>query len=326
MKAVVATQPGGLDVLRVVTLPDPVPAAGEAVVRLAAIGVNFIDIYFRTGLYKADAPILLGHEGAGVVEAVGEGVTEVKPGDRVAYAGPRGSYAGKQSVPAAQLVPLPDSVSFDEGAAVMLQGMTAHYLTHSTYPLKAGDTALVHAAAGGVGLLLVQMAKRLGATVIGTTSTPEKASLAAEAGADHVILYGEADFQAEARRLTEGRGVNVVYDSVGKATFDQSLDSLAPLGMMVSYGNASGPVPPFEPLLLSQKGSLFLTRPVMGHYIATRQLLLWRAGDVLGWLADGSLKLHIGGTFPLEDAGKAQELLGSRASTGKLLLKTGAHQ
>lgn len=327
MKAVVATRPGGLDVLKMVTLPDPVPAAGEAVVRLATVGVNFIDIYFRTGLYKAaESPILLGHEGAGVVEAVGAGVTAVKPGDRVAYAGPRGSYAELHSLPAAQLVPLPDSVSFDEGAAVMLQGMTAHYLTHSTYPLKPGDTALVHAAAGGVGLLLTQMAKRLGATVIGTTSTEEKARLARQAGADHVILYGQVDFQAETRSLTGGRGVNVVYDSVGKATFTQSLDSLAPLGMMVSYGNASGPVPPMEPLVLSQKGSLFLTRPVMGHYIATREKLLWRAGDVLGWLADKSLKLHICRRFSLGEAGKAQELLSSRGSTGKLLLVTGAPQ
>lgn len=326
MKAVVATQPGGLEVLGTITMPDPVPAAGEAVVRLAAIGVNFIDIYFRTGLYKAPAPILLGHEGAGVVEAVGEGVTTVKPGDRVAYAGVRGSYAELHAVPAAQLVPLPESVSFEQGAAAMLQGMTAHYLSYSTYPLKPGDTALVHAAAGGVGLLLIQMAKKLGATVIGTTSNEEKAKLATEAGADHVILYDRTDFQAETRRLTGGRGVNVVYDSIGKATFAQSLDSLAPLGMMVSFGNASGPAPAVEPLTLSQKGSLFLTRPVMGHYIATRELLLWRAGEVLGWVGDGSLKLRVSGVFPLEEAGKAQELLGSRASTGKLLLKTGALQ
>ncbi|MCC7499579.1 MAG: quinone oxidoreductase [Bryobacterales bacterium] len=326
MKAVVATGPGGLEVLRTVTMPDPAPAAGEAVVRLSAIGVNFIDIYFRTGLYKAPAPVLLGHEGAGTVEAVGKGVTTVKPGDRVAYAGIRGSYAELHSVPASQLVPLPDSVRFEQGAAVMLQGMTAHYLTYSTYPLKPGDTALVHAAAGGVGLLLIQIAKKRGAIVIGTTSTEEKAKLAMEAGADHVILYDRTDFQAETRRLTGGRGVNVVYDSVGKATFAKSLDSLATLGMMVSYGNASGPAPAIEPLTLSQKGSLFLTRPVMGHYVATRESLLWRAGDVLGWVADGSLKLHISHEFPLEEAGKAQQLLGSRGSTGKLLLKTGAIQ
>ena len=323
MKAVVATQPGGLEVLSVVTLPDPAPGPGEAVVRLAAIGVNFIDIYFRNGLYKAPSPVLLGHEGAGVVEAVGDGVTTVKPGDRVAYAGVRGSYAERQAVPAAQLVPLPGTVSFAQGAAAMLQGMTAHYLAYSTYPLKAGDTALIHAAAGGVGLLLIQMAKKLGATVIGTTSSEEKAKLATEAGAVHGILFARLVFQVETRRLTGGRGVNVVYDSVGKSTFEQSLDSLAPLGMMVSFGNASGPAPAVAPLTLSQKGSLFLTRPVMGHYIATRELLLWRAEDVLGWVGDGSLKLHISGVFPLAEAGKAQELLGSRASTGKLLLSTG---
>jgi NADPH2:quinone reductase len=320
MKALIATEPGGVEVLRYVDLPDPEPGPGEACVAVESIGVNFIDIYFRTGLYKAPAPILLGQEAAGTVLSVGEGVTEVKPGDRVAYAGVRGSYAERHTVPAWQLVPLPDAIGFDQAAAAMLQGMTAHYLTETTYPLKPGDTALVHAAAGGVGLLLVQMAKRRGARVIGTTSSEEKARLVMEAGADHVIRYEREDFQAETRRLTGGRGVEVVYDSVGQATFEKSLDSLAPLGMMVTFGNASGAVPPVEPLALTQRGSLFLTRPSMGHYVATRQALLRRAGDVLGWVASGALKLRIGGTYALCDGGQAQADLASRRTSGKLLL------
>jgi NADPH2:quinone reductase len=282
--------------------------------------VNFIDVYFRTGLYKADTPFIPGMEGAGVVEAVGEGVTGVSPGDRVAYAMHRGSYAQFACVPAWQLVPLANELSFEQAAAAMLQGMTAHYLTHSTYPLKKGDTAIVHAAAGGVGQILIQMAKMLGARVIGTTSTAEKAEKAKAAGADEVILYTEQDFAAEARRLTGGKGVDVVYDSVGASTFEKSIDSLRPRGMMVTYGNASGPVPPVAPLLLNQKGSLFLTRPTLAHYCADRDELLWRAGDVLNWVRSGALTLQIEKSYPLKDAAQAHIDLESRRTAGKLLL------
>ncbi|MCS6951577.1 MAG: quinone oxidoreductase [Bryobacterales bacterium] len=320
MKAIVVDTPGGPEQLKLVEAPKPEPKAGEALVKIAAAGVNFIDIYYRTGLYKADPPIALGMEGAGVVEAVGPAVTEVAVGDRVAYAMCRGSYADYQVVPAWQLVKLPDGIDFATAAAAMLQGMTAHYLTHSTFPLKEGDTALIHAAAGGVGLLLVQMAKMRGARVFGTTSTEAKAALARQAGADEVILYTEQDFQAEVRRLTEGRGVDVVYDSVGAATWEKSLDSLRPRGMMVSFGNSSGAVPPFAPLVLSQKGSLFLTRPSLAHYCQTRQELLWRAGDVLNWIAAGRLKIRIDRTYPLVEAAQAHRDLASRATAGKLLL------
>jgi NADPH2:quinone reductase len=323
MKAIVVETPGGPEQLQLVDIPKPSPGPGEALVKIAAAGVNFIDIYYRTGLYKADPPIAIGMEGAGVVEAVGPGVTEVAPGDPVAYAMCRGSYADYHVVPAWQLVKLPAGMDFQTGAAAMLQGMTAHYLTHSTFPLKEGDTALVHAAAGGVGLLLVQMAKMRGARVFGTTSTAAKAALARQAGADEVILYTEQDFQAEVRRLTEGRGVDVVYDSVGAATWEKSLDSLRPRGMMVSFGNASGAVPPFQPLVLSQKGSLFLTRPSLAHYCQTRQELLWRAGDVLNWIAAGRLKIRIERTYPLSQAAQAHRDLASRATSGKLLLLPG---
>jgi NADPH2:quinone reductase len=292
-------------------------------VRIAASGVNFIDIYFRSGLYKASSPIAIGSEAAGTVEAVGEGVTEVAPGDRVAYAMARGSYAEYAVVPATQLVKIPAHVDFQTAAAVMLQGMTAHYLTHSTFPLKAGDTCLVHAAAGGAGGLIVQMAKAIGARVFGTVSTAEKARIARDAGADEVILYTEQEFDIEARRLTGGRGVDVVYDSVGKTTFEKSLNSLRPRGTLALFGQSSGSVPPFDPTILNTKGSLFLTRPSLGHYLLTREELLWRAGEVLAAAEAGKLRLRIDRTYPLADAASAHRDLESRKTAGKLLLAIG---
>ena len=277
-------------------------------------------MYFRIGLYKADLPITLGSEAAGTVEAVGAEVTEVAPGDRVAYAMTRGSYAEYAVVPSAMLVKIPGTLDFASAAAAMLQGMTAHYLTHSTYPLKPGDTCLVHAAAGGAGGLTVQMAKMRGARVFGTVSTEAKAEIARQHGADEVILYTRDDFDAAAKRLTGGRGVDVVYDSVGVTTFEKSLNSLRPRGMLALFGQSSGPVPPFDPSILNAKGSLFLTRPSLGHYVLTRDELLWRAGDVLGWVASGALKLHIGGTYPLAHAADAHRDLEGRKTTGKLLL------
>lgn len=320
MKAILVEQPGGPEQLKLMDVPTPKPGAGQALVKIAFSGVNFIDIYFRSGLYKADPPISLGMEASGVVEAVGEGVTEVAVGDRVAYAMNRGSYAEYAVVPSWQLVKVPAKLELDQAAAAMLQGMTAHYLTHSTWPLKQHETCLVHAAAGGAGMLIVQMAKMRGAYVIGTTSTEAKAARAREAGCDEVILYTEKPFDAEVKRLTNGRGVDVVYDSVGKSTFEQSLNSLRPRGLMVTFGNASGPVPAIEPLLLNNKGSLFLTRPTLAHHCATREELLWRANDVLGWIASGSLELHIDRTYPMSEAAQAQIDLASRKTTGKLLL------
>lgn len=320
MKAILVHETGGPEKLQLCEVPVPAPGAGQALVKLHSIGVNFIDIYFRTGLYKADPPIALGMEGAGVVEAVGEGVIEVAPGDRVAYAMPRGSYAEYHCVPAWQLVKLPDGVDFQTAAAVMLQGMTAHYLTHSTWPLQPGQTCLIHAAAGGAGLMIVQMAKLRGARVIGTVGSASKVAIAREAGADEVINYNEQDFEAEVKRLTGGRGVDVVYDSVGAATFMKSINCLRPRGMMVTFGNASGPVPAIEPLLLSQKGSLFLTRPTLAAYTATRDELLWRAGDTLNWAAQGKLKTRIERVYPLAEAAQAHIDLASRKTTGKLLL------
>jgi NADPH2:quinone reductase len=321
MKTILVHECGGPEQMKLEDVPPPKPKEGEAVVQIAYSGVNFIDIYFRTGLYKAEAPVSLGMEASGTVTEVGPNVTEVKPGDRVAYAMARGSYAEYAAVPAWQLVKLPDRIQFREAAAVMLQGMTAHYLTHSTFPLRQGHVVLVHAAAGGVGLLLIQMAKRLGAVVIGTVSTAEKAQRAREAGADYTVLYTEQDFQQEARRITEGRGVDVVYDSVGAATFEKSLDSLRPRGMMVTFGNASGPVPPVAPLTLSQKGSLFLTRPTLASYAATREELQWRASDLFAWVADQSLKLHIEREYALTEAAQAHIDLAGRKTSGKLLLK-----
>ena len=320
MKAIRVHTPGGPEQLRLDEVPTPTPGVGQALVKIAKSGVNFIDIYFRTGLYKADPPYGLGMEAAGVVEAVGPNVSEVEVGDRVAYAMARGSYAEYAIVPAWQLVKIPGNLGFDEAAAAMLQGMTAHYLTHSTFALKSGDTCLIHAAAGGTGLLLVQMAKMLGARVTGTTSTAAKAASARQAGADETILYTEQEFDVEVKKLTGGKGVDVVYDSVGAATFMKSLDSLRPRGMMITFGNASGPVPAIEPLLLNTKGSLFLTRPTLAHHCATRQELLWRAGDVLGWAGSGTLKLHIEKAYPMSDAAQAQIDLAGRKTTGKLLL------
>lgn len=321
MKAVFVEQPGGAENLKYADLPTPHPGPGQARVKIAASGVNFIDIYFRTGLYKAEPPIVLGMEAAGVVDEVGEGVTVVKPGDRVAYAMNRGSYAEYAVLPAWQLVPLPDGLDFKSGAAVMLQGMTAHYLTHSTYPLKAGDSCLIHAAAGGVGLLLVQMSKMLGARVFATVGSEEKAALARKAGADHVINYSTTDFQPEVKKLTDNRGVDVVYDSVGASTFIKSLESLRPRGMMVTFGNASGPVPAFEPLLLNQKGSLFITRPSLAYYAANREELLWRSSDLFQWILDGRLKLRVEHLYKLSDAAQAHRDLEGRKTTGKLVLE-----
>jgi NADPH:quinone reductase len=321
MKAVYVEQPGGVESLRYADLPQPQPGPGQALVKIEASGVNFIDIYFRSGLYKADPPIQLGMEGAGVVESVGPDVTGVKPGDRVAYAMARGSHAEYAVVPAWQLIPVPDGVDAKTAAGVMLQGMTAHYLSHSTFPLKPGDTCLVSAAAGGVGLLLVQMAKKLGATVIGMVSTDQKAALAREAGADHVVNYTQTEFPPEVKRLTEGRGADVFYDSVGKDTFMPGLDCLRPRGMMVTYGNASGPVPEIAPLVLNQKGSLFLTRPTLAHYAGTRDELAWRSGDLFRWLKDGTLQLRIERVYPLADAAQAQTDLAGRKTTGKLVLE-----
>ena len=323
MKAIQVKIPGGPESLELVEVPVPHAAAGQALVRLAASGVNFIDVYFRTGLYKADAPIAIGSEGAGTVEAVGEGVTEVAPGDRVAYTMARGSYAEYAVVPAASLVKIPAHVDFQTAAAAMLQGMTAHYLTHSTFPLKAGDTCLVHAAAGGAGGLIVQMAKNLGARVFGTVSTTEKARVARDAGADEIIFYTEQEFDVEARRLTGGRGVDVVYDSVGKTTFEKSLNSLHPRGTLALFGQSSGSVPPFDPGVLNAKGSLYLTRPSLGHYLLTREELLWRAGEVLGAIDAGKLRLRIDRTYPLADAAVAHRDLESRKTAGKLVLTVG---
>jgi NADPH2:quinone reductase len=290
------------------------------VVGLHAIGVNFIDVYHRTGLYKLPLPFTPGMEGAGVVESVGAGVTEVQLGDRVAYAMAVGAYAERAVVPSWQLVKLPAGLDFSSAAAAMLQGMTAHYLTHSTYAIQRGDTILVHAAAGGAGLLIAQMAKRRGARVIGTVSTEEKAHLARSAGVDDVILYTQADFEAEVKRLTEGKGLPVVYDSVGKTTYEKSLNCLRPRGMMVLFGQSSGAVPPMDPGILAAKGSLYLTRPSLTHYSSTREELLSRADDVLSWVAKGELKLRIEKTFALADAAEAHRELESRRTTGKLLI------
>jgi NADPH2:quinone reductase len=311
---------GGPEVLSPDDVPVPQPGAGEARVRLEATGVNFIDIYHRIGAYKGALPLTLGQEGAGVVEAVGPGVTEVRPGDRVVFSSVQGTYAQQVIAPAWRLVPIPPGLDAQRAAAVLLQGMTAHYLSHSTFPLQAGDTALVHAAAGGTGQLLVQMARRRGARVIGTVSTEAKAEVARQRGAADVILYTQAPFDAEVRRLTDGRGVDVVYDSVGKATFDQSLNCLRPRGMLVLFGQSSGPVPPLDPQILNVRGSLFLTRPFLGHYTANREELLERAGAVLAWAAAGDLVVTIDRTFPLSQAGAAQEYLAGRQSKGKLLL------
>lgn len=320
MKAIVVESHGGPDVLVLREVDKPEPKANEALVRIEAAGVNFIDVYHRTGLYPMKLPFTPGSEAAGTIVSVGADVSELREGDRVAYAMAPGAYAEYASVPAARLVKLPDGIDARAAAAAMLQGMTAHYLVTSTYKLKQGDTALVHAAAGGVGLLLIQLAKRVGARVFGTVSTDEKAALARDAGADEVILYTEQDFEEEVRRLTEGRGVEVVYDSVGKTTFIKSLGSLAPRGLLALFGQSSGPVPPFDAALLAQKGSLYLTRPSLAHYTAARDELLWRAGEVLSWVSTGELKLRIEKTFPLAEAAEAHRQLEGRKTTGKVLL------
>lgn len=320
MKAIRVHQYGGVEVLSYEDIPVPEPGAGEARVKLEAIGLNYVDVYQRAGLYQLKLPFTLGMEGAGILDAVGRDVSEVKVGDRVAYSMVPGAYAEYAVVPSSRLVPLPKNIDSRSAAATMLQGKTAHYLTHSTYPLKTGDTALVHAAAGGVGLLLVQIAKRRGATIFGTVSTEEKARLAREAGADDIILYTQTDFAAEIKRLTNGRGVNVVYDSVGQSTFDKSLDCLRPRGYMVLFGQSSGPVPPFNLGTLATKGSLFVTRPTLAHYALDRQELLQRSNDLFNWIAAGQLKLRIDKTFPLAEAAEAHRQLEARKTTGKVLL------
>ena len=322
MKAIRIHAHGGAEVLVSEQIPKPSPGPGEALVKVEAAGLNFVEVYFRTGLYKPPAglPFTPGGEGAGTVEAVGAGVKDVKPGDRVASVGFAGSYAEWALAPADKLVLVPQKVTTKQAAAAMLQGMTAHYLAVTITPLTTGDVCVVHAAAGGVGLLLCQIAKRRGARVIGTVSTAEKAALAREAGADDVILYTQEDFAERTMQLTGGKGVRVVFDSVGKTTFDKSVSVLAPRGMMAPFGQSSGPVPPFDPAVLAQRGSLFLTRPSLFHYVATREDLLARAGDVLGWVADGSLKIRVGREIPLERAVEAHRLLEGRQTTGKVLL------
>ena len=323
MRAVVAPETGGPEVLTLVDQAAPEPGPGQILVDVAAAGVNFIDIYHRSGLYQVQLPFPMGQEGAGVVAAAGDGVDGLAPGDRVAWTGVEGSYAEQAVIPAGRAVPVPDGVTTEDAAAVLLQGTTAQYLATSTYPIQPGDTAVVHAAAGGVGLLLTQYVKALGGRVIGTVSTAEKERLAREAGADEIIRYTEADVTAEVRRLTGGAGVPVVYDSVGADTFEASFASLRPRGMLVLFGQSSGPVPPMQPQRLIE-GSFFLTRPTSRHYIATREDLLARTGDVLRRVADGTLKVHIGGRYPLAEARRAHEDLAARRTTGKLLLETRA--
>src|SRR5216117_974338 len=320
MKAIRVHAPGGPDALRYEDIERPAPGPGQVLVKIEAAGVNFIDIYQRTGHYKVPLPVTLGQEAAGSVSAVGPGVAEPKVGERVAYASLLGAYAEYAVVPADRVVVLPDGVSTKQGAAVMLQGMTAHYLATSTYALKPGDACLAHAAAGGVGLLLCQIAKLQGARVLGTVSTREKAALAHDAGAAEVILYTEQDFEAEVKRLTNGTGVDVVYDSVGKTTFEKGLNCLKRRGLMALFGQSSGPVGPFDPQVLNAKGSLFLTRPTLGDYIATRAELVQRAGDVLGWITSGTLKVRIERELPLAQAAEAHRLLEGRHTTGKVLL------
>ena len=320
MKAIQITRAGGPEVLQLVELPEPKPKPNEALVKISACGVNFIDIYLREGRYPAELPFINGQEAAGIVKAVGSEVKQVKVGDRVAYAGVLGAYAEYAAVPADRLVSVPADVDDRQAAAVMLQGMTAHYLCHSAYPLKNGEAALVHAAAGGVGLLLVQMCHQLGARVLATVSTEQKAKLAREAGASEVILYTQQDFETETKRLTDNRGVDVVYDSVGKTTFEKSLNVLRPRGYLVLFGGSSGPVPPFDLIELSRKGSLYVTRPTLGHYTATRAELEQRAGDLFAWMGAGKLKLRLERTYPLSEAQQAHRDLEGRKTTGKLLL------
>lgn len=320
MKAVCIHQFGGPEVLQYEEVPIPSPGPGQVLVKLAAAGLNYSDVHQRTGHFPNKLPYTMGREGSGTVEAVGPQVTSFKAGEPVAYTGVPGAYAEYALVPAERLVRMPAGLDVKVGAAAMLQGMTAHYLAYTTYPLKPGDSCLIHAAAGGVGLLLVQMAKECGARVFGTVSTEEKAALAREAGADEAILYTKQDFETEVKRLTNGQGINVVYDSVGKTTFEKSLNCLKPLGYMVLYGGSSGPVAPFDPAILSAKGSLFFTCPSLPHYIADRTSLEKRAGDVLGWIASGKLNIRTEITFPLADVAQAHRSLEGRKTTGKVLL------
>jgi NADPH2:quinone reductase len=320
MKAIRVNAPGGPEVLRYEDVAEPTPKAGEATVKVDAAGINYIDVYQRSGQYKLAMPLTLGLEAGGTVTAVGPNVTEVKVGDKVAYTGVAGAYAQYAVVPSARLVTLPAGLSTRQGAAAMLQGLTAHYLACSTYPLKSGDTCLVHAAAGGVGLLLCQIARMRGARVIGTVSTEDKAKLAREAGASDVILYTKQDFETEVKRLTDGKGLQVVYDSVGQTTFDKGFNCLAPRGMMALYGQSSGPVGPFDLGVLNAKGSLFVTRPSLNHHIITRAELLERSNELLGWIRDGRLKLRTEFEFPLKDAADAHRALEGRKTTGKVLL------
>jgi NADPH:quinone reductase len=320
MKAIQVQKTGGPEALTPVDLPVPKPKPNEAVVKIAAIGVNFIDVYFREGRYPAPLPFVDGQEAAGTVTEVGSEVKSLKPGDRVAYTGTLGAYAEYAAVPADRLVRVPDKVTDQQAAAAMLQGMTAHYLIKTTYPLKKGETALVHAAAGGVGLLLLQLGRDIGARMIGTVGNEEKAKLAREAGADEVIIYTQQDFEAETRRITGNKGVDVVYDGVGKSTFEQGLNLLRPRGYMVLFGGASGPVPPFDPIKLSQKGSLFLTRPSLIHYIATREELEQRSSDIFNLILSGKLKLRIQHVYKLEEVQQAHRDLEARKTTGKILL------
>ena len=320
MKAIQVSQVGGPEVLKLVNLPTPDPKSNEALVQIKAAGVNFIDVYFREGRYPAPLPFINGQEAAGIVVAVGSDVRTLRLGDRVAYTNVLGSYAEYAAVPADRLVKIPGELDFNQAAAAMLQGMTAHYLSHSTYPIKSENTVLIHAAAGGVGLLLVQMAKNLGARVIGTAGSEEKAQLARDAGADEVIVYTKQDFETETRRLTEGEGVHAVYDGVGKDTFEKDLNVLRPRGYLVLFGGASGPVPPFDLMQLTKHGSLYVTRPSLQHYVATREELEQRSHDVLQMIVRGDLKLRIHKTYPLEQAQQAHRDLEGRKTTGKLLL------
>jgi NADPH2:quinone reductase len=320
MKAIQVQKSGGPEVLTLVDLPAPKPKPNEAVVKVSAAGVNFIDVHIREGLYPSSLPFVIGQEASGIVSEIGADVKSFKPGDRVAYTGIRGSYAEYAAVPADRLVLLPPGISEQQAAAAMLQGMTAHYLVYDTYPLKKGETALIHAAAGGVGLLLVQMAKNIGARVIATAGTEEKAKLARAAGADEVILYAQQDFEVETKRLTDGKGVHVIYDGVGKTTFDKDLNVLRPRGYLVLFGAASGPVPLFDVGKLAQKGSLFITRPTLVHYMAAHEELQKRATDVLTMIATGKVKLRIEHIYPLREAQQAHRDLEGRKTTGKLLL------
>ncbi len=320
MNAVRVHETGGREKLVYEEMPVPAPGPDQIRVRNHAIGLNFIDVYYRTGLYKTSLPFIPGVEAAGIIDEIGEGVRGLAKGDRVAYAMTMGSYAEYTLVGSGQIVKLPEDVDYQAGAAAMLQGMTAHYLAYSTYPLRSGETALVHAAAGGVGLLLVQVCRKVGAKVIATVSTDAKAALARAAGADHVIVYSRADFEPEVKSITQGRGVDVVYDSVGRETFHKGLNCLRRRGMMVLFGQSSGPVPPFELNTLNAKGSLYVTRPSLGYYVSTRDELEWRAKELFEWIRAGSVKLRIGMTFPLRDVARAHEALETRQTTGKVLL------